>query len=147
MLRARRDSFTPAMFEAAGRELGIAQEPVARAIQVLAETVDPANRGGPEVLADHLRQLVAFCRSHGAEPIVLGYPFHTDTTDRIQRDVAAELHATFVPLAPKFDELLRGRDRSELFVADGHCNDAGYAVMAQEVAAALRTRAGAPAAR
>jgi hypothetical protein len=37
----------------------------------------------------------------------------------------------------EFDRQLQHRRREELFVADGHCTDAGYGIMAEQMAAAV----------
>ena len=50
---------------------------------------------------------------------------------------AEEAGAGFVPVMSRFGQELKRRARNELFVRDGHCNDAGYALMAELVAPAV----------
>jgi len=88
-------------------------------------------------LEAHLRQAVALCRSRGATPLLLSYPFR----DRQQHPVFARFSADDelrrVSLHVEFERLLQDHAREEYFVADGHCNDAGYDVIARLVADAL----------
>lgn len=87
-----------------------------------------------EVLAAHLRDLIAVARQHGAAVVLLSYPFHQVGAEAVARTVAAELGVPFVAVRERFDRELQTRARSELFVADGHCNDAGYQIVAELVA-------------
>lgn len=93
----------------------------------------------PATLVDHLRQAVRWCRDQGSEPLICSYPFRNAAVVAAQRKVAAEEHARFIDLYVKFDALLRTRERSALFVPDGHCTDEGYRIVAQYVEAALRS--------
>ena len=77
-------------------------------------------------------------REQGAEPLLCVYPFHSSAIETGQRQVAARERVRLVDLTARFDALLATRSHDELFVPDGHCSDAGYGVMAEEVAAALR---------
>lgn len=138
ILRPHRDSFRPAMFEEAGRELGLPVESVAAVVALVAAETDPGNRGGSDVLRGHLEEVVRFCRERGIVPLILGYPFRVDPIDAIQREAARSLGVAFVDLAARFEGLLADRPRSDYFVADGHCNDAGYAEIARAVDEELR---------
>jgi lysophospholipase L1-like esterase len=92
----------------------------------------------PKTFVDHLTQIVRWVREQGAEPLLCVYPFHADALEAGQRQVAAREHVRLVDLSARFDALLATRTHEGLFVPDGHCNDAGYDLMAEEVAAALR---------
>ena len=52
-------------------------------------------------------------------------------------EAAAQLGAPFVDVRAAFTAALQGADRSSLFVANGHCNDAGYELLAKVVAEAV----------
>jgi len=95
----------------------------------------------PATFIDHLTQMVQWVREQGAEPLLCVYPFHANALETGQREVAAREHVRLVDLAARFDTLLATRSRAELFVPDGHCNDAGYDFMAEEVYGALRVLA------
>jgi len=92
----------------------------------------------PKTFVDHLTQIVRWVREQGAEPLLCVYPFHSSAIETGQRQVAARERVRLVDLTARFDALLATRSHDELFVPDGHCSDAGYGVMAEEVAAALR---------
>ncbi|MGH7151517.1 MAG: hypothetical protein ACREIU_12505, partial [Planctomycetota bacterium] len=62
------------------------------------------------------------------------YPLPTPAMDFVKRRVAEETGSGWVDLPAIFSAHLQTRRREDLFVADGHCNDAGYEVMAKEVA-------------
>jgi lysophospholipase L1-like esterase len=89
------------------------------------------------VLGEHLRDIVAFARSRGVEVVFLTYPFPQVGGETVLRGVAADTQSRFVPIRERFERELTTRKRDELFVADGHCNDAGYAIMAAMVADAV----------
>lgn len=104
----------------------------------LSEARDAASDKPSPVMIDHLRQMARWCREQGAEVLLCTYPWNGGSIERAQRAAAEKEHVRFVDLATRFDVLLRTRKREELFVPDGHCNDAGYAIIAEEIAAALR---------
>lgn len=90
-----------------------------------------ADRSGVQrVLEQHLRSIVQRCRARGTKVVLLGYPLPVDDLTEVQRGVAAALQVPFVPCLPAFAAALQGRRREELYVRDGHCTDAGYALMA-----------------
>jgi tetratricopeptide (TPR) repeat protein len=103
-----------------------------------AELHESQSETPPTTFIDHLTQIVRWVREQGAEPLLCVYPFHGGVLETGQREVAARERVRLVDLTARFDELLATRSKNELFVPDGHCNDAGYGFMAEEVAAALR---------
>lgn len=90
------------------------------------------------VLIDHLAQMARWVREQGAEPLFLTYPFQGGVIDEAQRAAACQEHVELVEISVRFTDLLETHARDDLFVGDGHCNDAGYRVVAEEVAGALR---------
>jgi hypothetical protein len=90
-----------------------------------------------DVLAAHLEQFVSLCREHGAEPVLLTYPFPALEMRAIQLGVAEATGARIVPLWDRFEVALKTRSREELFVPDGHCTDVGYALLAEIAADTL----------
>ncbi len=88
-------------------------------------------------LQHHLAAIHDAARANGAAVVLLTYPFHQPDVDQVQRRAAAILDAPIVPIRERFDAELKTRARTDLFVADGHCNDAGYGLMAEEVAAVM----------
>jgi len=130
------NEYTPELLDAVAADRAVSPEQLARAHQVLSEARDRS--GGTDVLADHLRQLARCCQRSGAEVVILTYPYIMVQLQPVQRAVATELGLRFVDLQPRFTELLRDHEKSDYFVPDYHCNDAGYAIVAEMVAAALR---------
>lgn len=55
----------------------------------------------------------------------------------VHRAVAEEHDAILVDARVEFERLMVGRKPSDYFVADGHCNDAGYVELTRIIAAAL----------
>ncbi|MCR9244443.1 MAG: GDSL-type esterase/lipase family protein [bacterium] len=89
------------------------------------------------VLQDHLVAIEALAREAGAELVLIGYPRHLQDVEAAQRAAAEQLGVRHISVYPAFDEALRTRQRHELFIPDGHCNDAGYAIVARVVAGAV----------
>lgn len=100
---------------------------------------------GPELMAafevhrDHLTQVIERSRAAGAEPILVGYPNRVSFPDQAFEAISAATGTRFVSTVARFEEELGGRPPSALFVADGHCNDAGYRLLAEIIAGELRT--------
>lgn len=91
-------------------------------------------------LERHLRKYAEMCRQHGARLVLLLYPEPIGLEPAVRRVCQAGLAALVDP-QPRFAEELQRRNWSELFASDGHCNDAGYALLAEIVCADLQTRA------
>lgn len=85
-----------------------------------------------EVLRRHLEQISLRCRDSGAQLVVVTYPFEQTEVQAALRSFCARFE---VPCADMRDVFPRGaEERAPLFVQDGHCSDAGYALMADRVA-------------
>lgn len=116
-------------------ELDLAPSDTTRALSDLLTGEDGAE--WTETLAAHLTGIHAVARSRGVDMILLTYPFLQPNAEPVQRAVAAELGIPLVEVRKRLDRALETQTRAELFVDDGHCNDAGYRLVAEEVAAAL----------
>lgn len=81
----------------------------------------------------HLTRIHALATANGAQVVYLAYPFLSEQEPSI-RAAAQGVDAPFVAVCERFARELQSHRREELFVADGHCNDAGYAILADEVA-------------
>jgi len=129
----------PALVDELAPEIGLTGERLESAKRIAGESGTDDDDGPIEAtLVDHLEQIVRYCRNHGAEPLLVTYPFHYDMLERAQRRAAQETGATLVEMTARFDRLLAEHSWDELFVPDGHCNDLGYRSMAEEVARTLR---------
>jgi lysophospholipase L1-like esterase len=101
---------------------------------------------GPKALAtfenhkEHIKTAVAMCRSHGSLPLLIGYPNLTSFPDAFLLDAAKQAGIEFLPTLPAFAERQKADPNAVLFVADGHCNDAGYRIMAEVVSRRLLGR-------
>ncbi|MCA8974136.1 MAG: hypothetical protein KDC98_05410, partial [Planctomycetes bacterium] len=94
-----------------------------------------------KVLAGHLRQLVERCRRHGAEPIFASYPraggaAYSEAMSRVADQCGVEL----LPVWQRFAELAKTAPDTEYFIRDGHCNSAGYDVIAAAFAECIIRR-------
>lgn len=89
------------------------------------------------VLREHLEHIAGLARRHGAKVVLLSYPFFNAELEGTLREAATALAVPFVAVRERFDEELQHRSREQLFVRDGHCSDAGYAIVAALVADAV----------
>jgi len=89
-----------------------------------------------QVLRRHLLSMGAMVRDSDAQAVFLSYPFFNHH-EAVIRAAAMESGAKFVPVRERFDRELETHSRDELFVKDGHCNDTGYAIVADEVGEAI----------
>ena len=85
----------------------------------------------------HMLAIGRLCAERDIKLVILDYPFPHPELERIQHDVADALPATQVSIRARFDQELKTRKKAELFVRNGHCNDAGYRIMAEQTAAAI----------
>ncbi|MGA1607790.1 MAG: GDSL-type esterase/lipase family protein [Planctomycetota bacterium] len=90
-----------------------------------------------ETLTGHLELILHAAQTHGAKVVVLSYPFHQPEVEDTQRAFAAQHGLPFLAIRERFGHELTTLERADLFVADGHCNDRGYGIMAEEVANVL----------
>lgn len=123
-----------ATFAAAIDEAGPSRVGCAAFRRVLDETPGAADAPWLDVLRQHLERMVALARARGVKLVLVGYPYFQEPVERVQREVAAAAGVPFVAVRERFDRELQTRARTELFVPDGHCNDAGYAIVAELVA-------------
>ncbi|MFO1055087.1 MAG: GDSL-type esterase/lipase family protein [Planctomycetota bacterium] len=86
------------------------------------------------VLRNNLITIGRIAKQAGARVVFVSYPFFNPVLEEEQRAAADELGAPYVLVRERFDAELKTHKREELFVKDGHCNDAGYAIVAQLVA-------------
>ena len=84
----------------------------------------------PEVLKAHWRQMVRLCRARGARPVLLAYPFPDEVYSRSLEEASRENGVDAIWPRGEFERRLRTTPRGDLFVADGHCTDEGYGVIA-----------------
>jgi hypothetical protein len=90
-------------------------------------------------LERHLRLCASLCSQHHAELVLLLYPEPIGLEHVVRRVGQAGL-ATVIDPQPRFAAALKKKKWSDLFVADGHCNDAGYAILADLVFQDLQKR-------
>jgi lysophospholipase L1-like esterase len=118
----------------------VACEPDVRAR--LSQLVDEAlatqdGAAATKVLAEHLRRIVVAVQNAGATPVLMPYPGVSRATV-VLRATAAELGVTFIDLDELFAERLAPQRWEDVRAPDGHCNDAGYRLMASIVADGLQ---------
>jgi lysophospholipase L1-like esterase len=95
-----------------------------------------------EGLAGNLARIVDVCRAAGAEPVLMDYPLDRPSIAQAADEVANLRGVARVRLGEEFRTLVAGSRREDWYIADGHCNDRGYAAMgrivARDVAARIR---------
>jgi len=127
----------PARLAAAFDSLGVDAADRARVQRLLGPSDAAVSAGVQETLRHHLRLLVELCREVGAEPVFGSYP--RGASDAV-RAVATELGVTLLPVHERFERARREQPAAAFFVADGHCNDRGYALMAEVFAEHITAR-------
>lgn len=107
----------------------------AAALESLRRVRDEKGAAPPleEVLTRDVVRMIELVQSTGARPVLVGYPPSLIALNVTLRRVAAENEIPFVDVEPTFVELLRTEKKERYFVPDGHCNDEGYAVVAEGV--------------
>ncbi len=90
--------------------------------------------GWEGTLEKHLLSIQSRILAAGARPVYVSYPYFADGLERIMARVARGADAPVVYASARFRKELETKQRSDLFVSDGHCNDAGYDILAEEVA-------------
>jgi len=100
-------------------------------------TEQPDQSTWQPVLAAHLESIAALAATHGAKAVFAAYPFHNPDLESVIQSTATKLSIPFVNLRIPFEKELRTCEWSDLFVSDGHCNDRGYELVAEEMANAL----------
>ncbi|MBI5850274.1 MAG: tetratricopeptide repeat protein [Planctomycetes bacterium] len=88
------------------------------------------------VLAAHARRIAVTARNAGATPVFLVYPFVQEASATL-RAVSLDLGIDAIDVTTRFAERLGGRSVVDFRAPDGHCNDAGYRLMAEIVAEGL----------
>lgn len=96
-----------------------------------------------QTLALHLEEVAAICREAGARVVLGTYPPQKDTTaNDTLRAIARRLELPLADVGPRLPRSMQ--ERRAYLVADGHCNDRGYAEMAaafaEAVTSAMRAR-------
>lgn len=112
-------------------------EPTARRLMAtLREAMGVDAEGWQAVLRSHLHQVIRRCRQIGATPLLGAYPFQFEARGSIE-SLAAEEGVPFVAVDRAFARMQEQEPTLVLRVADGHCNDDGYGLMATEFAKAI----------
>jgi lysophospholipase L1-like esterase/tetratricopeptide (TPR) repeat protein len=117
-------------------------EEKAKSFRALAEEALQDDSAVAKVLEANLEALVSKCREHSAQAILITYPLWLKDVNWSVRRAVSRTGAWSIDASRVFGELLKTRDRSELFVPDAHCNNEGYRVLAdligQEILAKTR---------
>lgn len=91
-------------------------------------------------LAANLDLMIAACRARGVRPVLGTYPFEHPEIHAVVLELARRHALSVAATAGPFPT--DPAARAACFVADGHCNDAGYALMAEAFADAVLRDAG-----
>jgi lysophospholipase L1-like esterase len=130
---------TRATFESALESLGLDRRQREEAEQWWREAT-AAKLHPAAVLSIHLTRMAEFCRSRGAQLVVMNYPEPLGELGDAIAETARRGGLPFLDVEADFRTALRSTAREQLFVADGHCNDAGYARIARLVAEDAKVR-------
>jgi hypothetical protein len=89
-----------------------------------------------DVLPRDLARILEMVQQSGARGVVVGYP-GPDPANGTLRQAAEEKGVAFVDIEATFKERVPEAEKDSYFVLDGHCNDRGYALVAEAVGRAL----------
>lgn len=104
----------------------------------LFDTLVEKKPGTGDVTEHHLRTIASLCKKAGSRAIFLSYPFRApDVSERMTR-IASAGEADFLDVYGEGFAAFGPEDRKPLFVADGHCSDQGYEIIANLAARRLR---------
>jgi len=107
-------------------------------LQQMFERASGSEDGVAAVLSGHLAHIAAVCAEADAQLIIATYPQREPVIDRAIRRGADLGSAPLVDVAASFDRALED-PAADLFVRDGHCNDRGYALVAESIAKTILT--------
>ena len=145
----RDDSAWPsaAEFDAATKSLSVTDTERSRVEAFRARVID-GDQGVLATVEHHLALIVRLCEAASAQPVLLNYPdlaFAKPDAQQALRRTAKRLGVDFLDVSGQFAELANMASPGEYagyFIADGHCNSRGYALIGELVAshtiAALR---------
>jgi hypothetical protein len=105
-------------------------------LRLLREALGEGTERWLGVLKNHLRQVIRRSRRAACEPILATYPFSSQQR-WVLKALAAEENCAFVEIDTVFAAIKKAEPQRVLTVADGHCNDDGYGIMAAEFARAI----------
>jgi hypothetical protein len=125
-------------FRTLANRAGVTADDQPRCEQLYFEAVEPGSDADGEsawikTYSQHLTAIAGTCSTRGVEVLLVSYPFHSTLIEEAAERIAERTGSAFVKAAPEFDRALADRPRSVLFAGDGHCNDAGYALLAELV--------------
>jgi len=92
---------------------------------------------GAEVTKHNMITMARFAKQDGAEVIISTYPFSSKLLVDAQKAASKEGPTYFLRINDDFAQIVETEGRAHLFVADGHCNDRGYQLMAELIGARL----------
>jgi len=112
-------------------------KPASAALAALLEQSAQGDDSVPGVLESHLQQMIALCERQHARVLLLDYPTRLPAHEEIVRHLADRRLVMEVGVTEFFERLFATHARAEFLNGDGHCNDAGYDVVAQATCDAL----------
>ncbi|MCI0588961.1 MAG: GDSL-type esterase/lipase family protein [Planctomycetes bacterium] len=137
--RRGQEAYTPALLERCLDELSVTAEDRRRLLALFNRSPGDSNLR-EEVLASHLRQIVARCEGRGVRIVLLDYPMPDSIVAGAVRRAAEGTGAGRLAITSEFERLLQNTQREAWFVPDGHCNDRGYEVIARRAVEDARQR-------
>ncbi len=85
-----------------------------------------------KALRSDLLGMAALCKANGAQLVIHSYPYEGGLSTILQA-TAREIGCPYVDHWPAFSERFKSAPGCRLYVADGHCTDEGYALMAENL--------------
>lgn len=116
-------------------ELGLEEDAVERLVRTYVGEPVAESDAWDAVLSEHLSMVIARAEAAGAKVFVPGYPFRREDMQKAQSAAAERAGVPYIEVFQRFPK--ERSQREAFFVADGHCNDAGYALMADAIAEVL----------
>lgn len=90
-----------------------------------------------KILRSDLLEVHRIAMNYGIDLILMTYPCGISVMDDTIRRLSKEFNIILVDNQKIFEDRLKIQQKRELFVDDGHCNDQGYKLMAQNICEVL----------
>ena len=98
---------------------------------------ESAKADAMQITEDNYVAMAEFARSNGAKTLICSYPFNAPELTIAGKQASQRARSLFLQINDDFEERWAEKGMETYFVADGHCNDAGYRLMAELMAKKL----------
>jgi len=98
---------------------------------------DDLEAHGADVTEHNFRLLSRLAKQKGARVLLSTYPFYNEPLRNAQKSASKQEKTLFLRSDDDFLKVVLEEGRDAVFISDGHCNDRGYMMMAEQIAERL----------